>query len=187
MRSRLLTLVRIGSIARCFSPPHPDTAATVPGNNALGRITAAGVVTGETPITEANAFNTPEFLTLGPDGNLGLDLAGGTVVQATLGATSPSPTPTVTIVSASPTATTVDHAVRVTAVVTPQGQGMGTVAGKVKFDVDGRAQAPVTSSDVNGVEDAVLSLATLSVGTHMVSTSYGGTPVFHPARAPRRR
>ena len=157
----------------------PDFALwfTDAGNNALGRMTTAGVVTGETPIPGSQTvLNTPQTLVLGPDNNLWLTLGNGVVVQAIPSLTPPTPTPTTTVVAATPSPATAGQPITLVALVTPQ--GAGTPTGDVTFAVDGTAEAPVALSVVNGLDVATLTLPSLGAGTHQVGAVYGGDASF---------
>jgi hypothetical protein len=71
----------------------------------------------------------------------------------------------------------VGQPVTFTAVVAP-GMSAGTPTGTVTFIIDGTPQTPVPLKAVQGHEQAVFSLATLTAGTHRVTATYHGDATF---------
>ena len=65
-----------------------------------------------------------------------------------------------------------------TAVVAPTAQTASTPTGTVTFTIDGQTEPPVDLAVVNGVDQAVFSTATLTVGPHTISAAYGGDSIF---------
>jgi CSLREA domain-containing protein len=86
------------------------------------------------------------------------------------------PTTTNSLASSS-NPSTVGQQVTFTAVVSPGTPG-GTPTGAVTFTIDGTAEAPVPLQVVGGIDEAVFSTSTLTVGTHTIGAAYNGDTTF---------
>jgi hypothetical protein len=86
---------------------------------------------------------------------------------------------TTTMLSTSLNPSTVGAPVTFTAVVSPGPETFAEMpTGTVTFTIDGTPQTPVPLQVVNGHEQAVFSLATLTAGTHHVTATYNGDTTF---------
>jgi hypothetical protein len=94
----------------------------------------------------------------------------------------PNVAATTTTLTSSLSLSTVGQQVTFTAFVSPA-SGSGTPTGTVTFTIDGKSQTPVSLRDVNGRDQAVLSLSTLSAGKHTISATYNGDPAFAASTA----
>ena len=55
--------------------------------------------------------------------------------------------------------------------------------GTVTFTIDGKADSPVPLTDVNGEDQATLTLPALAAGSYMISASYSGDSNFGPSNS----
>ena len=84
---------------------------------------------------------------------------------------------TTTTLTSSLDPSTVGQPVTFTAVVSP-GAAAGTPTGTVTFTIDGTPQAPVPLHVVKGSDQASVSIASLTKGTHTISAAYSGDAKF---------
>jgi streptogramin lyase len=140
----------------------------------IGRITTSGVDT-EFPIP-TNGSN-PYGITSGPDGDIWFTETGA----GKIGQLSPSITTTIQL-TAQPNPVLVGQPLTFTAVVTPTQVGVNPV-GSVNFSIDGGAATTVPLNDLDGKFQASLTIATLPVGAHTVTASYGQAIGFDPNSA----
>jgi hypothetical protein len=75
---------------------------------------------------------------------------------------------------------TAGQAVIFTATVAPA-SGPGAPTGTVTFTIDGKAGSPVLLTDVNGQDQATLTLPSLAAGSYTISASYSGDTKFAPS------
>jgi hypothetical protein len=94
----------------------------------------------------------------------------------------PNAVPTTTTLTASLSPSTVGDPVTFTAFVSPK-SGSGTPTGTVTFTIDDKSQTTVSVRDVNGRDQAILSISTLSAGNHTISATYNGDPAFAASAA----
>jgi hypothetical protein len=83
-------------------------------------------------------------------------------------------THTTTTVSSSVNPSVFGQSIILTASVSSLGTTLGSPSGTVTFSIDGTAQTPVP---LNGSDQATLSTATLSVGSHVVTATYNSSDI----------
>ncbi len=109
--------------------------------------------------------------------------SGDTNVSSSMGSlptqsvTAPGLKATSTTLISSLNPSTVGQPVTFTAVVSP-GALAGTPTGTVTFSIDGIAQSPVPLQVVKGSDQASVSIASLTKGTHTISALYSGDGAF---------
>jgi hypothetical protein len=91
--------------------------------------------------------------------------------------TAPTSQPTVTTLTSSLDPSAVGQSLTFTAVVSP-GASAGVPMGTVSFMIDGTPQTPVPLMVINGHDQAVFAISTLSAGTHTISANYSGDMTF---------
>ncbi len=64
------------------------------------------------------------------------------------------------------------------AVIVSPGATAGTPTGSVTFTIDGTALAPVPLHLIKGIDEATVSIATLTSGSHTISAAYSGDSTF---------
>jgi hypothetical protein len=122
----------------------------------------------------------PHTVTAAYSGDASVGSSSGSL--ATQNVTAPGTHSTTTMLSTSLNPSTVGQQVMFTAVVSPgPGTFAGTPTGTVTFTVDGTPQTPVPLQMVNGQEQAVFSLATLTAGSHRLTANYNGDATFAPS------
>ena len=84
---------------------------------------------------------------------------------------------TTTTLTSSLDPSTAGQPVTFTAIVSP-GAAAGTPTGTVTFTIDGTPQAPVPLHVVKGSDQASVSIASLTKGTHTISAAYSGDAKF---------
>jgi hypothetical protein len=84
---------------------------------------------------------------------------------------------TATTLTSSENASNVGDQVVFTVTVAPS-SGSGTPSGDVTFSIDGVQETPVAIQVVNGHDQAVFSISTLSAGQHAISATYDGDSTF---------
>jgi hypothetical protein len=121
-------------------------------------------------------------LTVGPH-SIGAAYSGDATVNPSTGSLpiqtvrAASPPPTVTTLSTATNPATVGQPVSFAAIVSSS-TSAGTPTGTVTFTIDGKAQAPVPLEILNGRDEAVFAISTLSAGKHTVSAQYNGGVAF---------
>src|SRR5262249_9361056 len=88
-----------------------------------------------------------------------------------------NPTATTTSLASSLNPSSVGEQITFTAVVS-SATSAGTPTGAVAFMIDGIPQAPASLSPVNGQDEAVFTISTLSAGKHTVDAVYNGDATF---------
>ncbi len=89
---------------------------------------------------------------------------------------------TTTSLVSSANASNVGQPVTFIATVAPGGS-TGAPTGTVTFSVDGTHELPVSLSLINGSEQAVLTLSSLTAGAHTITATYNGSPMFATSSA----
>ena len=117
----------------------------------------------------------PHTVTAAYSGDTNVSSSTGSLPTQTV--TAPGLKSTTTTVTSSLDPSTVGQLVTFTAVVSP-GATAGTPTGTVTFTIDGTPQAPVPLQVVAGRDEASLSLASLTKGTHTISAAYSGNAAF---------
>ncbi len=83
---------------------------------------------------------------------------------------------TTSTLEVTPAISNLGQTVTLTAVVATAGTGIPT--GTVTFTIDGQAQAPVTLTEVGGLDQASFTISTLVPGTDAITATYSGDTTF---------
>ena len=89
----------------------------------------------------------------------------------------PSLQSTTTVLTSSVDPSTVGQSVTFTAIVSATGTA-GSPSGSVVFTIDGVSEAPVPLHIVNGKDQAVLAISSLTKGSHTIQAAYSGDASF---------
>ena len=100
-------------------------------------------------------------------------------VNAPASGGSPSLAASATRLQSSADPSTAGQTLVFTATVAPA-TGVGTPTGTVTFTINGKAGSPIALTDVNGADQATLTVPALSAGSYMISASYSGDAKFAP-------
>jgi parallel beta-helix repeat protein len=111
----------------------------------------------------------------GGDSNVGPSI--GSLPNQTVNPVSPDTSPTTTSLASSSNPSSVGEQITFTAVVSSTAS-TGTPTGTVTFTIDGIPQVPRSLSLVDGQDEAVLTISTLSAGNHTVEAEYNGDATF---------
>jgi hypothetical protein len=152
---------RLGPLADNGGPTF--THALLPGSPAIDTASSQNA-----PSTDQRGVARPQ--------GAGFDI-GAFEFQATTTATD-----TATSLHASTNSPNFGEPLVITAIVTSNSES-GTPGGNVVFTVDGQAQPPVQLMLVNGINEAIFSTSSLSVGQHTIGASYTGGPGFNGSPA----
>ncbi len=86
---------------------------------------------------------------------------------------------TTTSLSITPTTSTFGQTVTLTAVVSSL--GLGIPSGSITFVINGQRQAPVSVTDVIGVDQATFTTSSLGPGAQSITAMYSGDSTFSPS------
>jgi hypothetical protein len=143
--------------------PQNPVPLSVIGGNDEAQIVAPTLTAGQHSVTAAYS------------GDANVSPSSGSLPTETVSAQALHTTTTTLASSVSPS--TVGQPVTFTATVAPGGAA-GTPSGSVTFTIDGVSQPPVPLHAVNGRDQAALSIASLSQGTHTIRAAYSGDASF---------